>query len=364
MAEFRVKHKIEDLQEGAELVLADSSVLDQEDVLVNFEVREVERGIVNQEIRRKVRCSQARRGDNVHSYDEKGKVFEKYDEIQETSFLLKLENDEKTNLAPIINQPKQKNTKSLQAEKTNNINFAVPKKRLRIIDLAEGENAMENQMNSKPRKIKKNPVFEEEIDERHELELKLNTVPRPIMKSTPVTEEGEEYGIDQDFNIGPKKSMIDPNLSLKDAGTTSVVFVPLPTERIQENVEEKPVNDWEHKDKPLGRGLASCLDLLRSRKLLGSAKEIGRKKDKPVSSDSMYYDNKGRQITKKQAFRMQCYSFHNQKPNQDKLKKIEQEIQAELKTNKTDPSLGSSTFRHAKSIMQKTQNPYVVISKH
>ena len=355
MAQFRIKHKIEDVQEGVEMILADSSVLDQEDVLVSLNVKDIETGQKNQEIRKK-----ARRGDFIHSYEELNKPLQKYDVHEETSFVLK------TGTEDLTSAPKQRKIKNLrELEKPC---FEVPRKRLRIIDLAEGENALENQLNANPRKVKKKiPVFEdeqEENNERLEIEFKINSVPRPVIKSTPNTEDCEEFGMDEDVNIGLKKSLIDPKLSLKDAGTTSVMFVSLPTERIQDSNEEKPANDWEHKDKPLGRGLFSCLNLLRDRKLLGTTKELGRKKDKPVSSDTNYFDSKGRTITKKQAFRMQCYSFHNQKPNQTKLKRIEEEIQAELKSNKTDLSLGSTTFRHAKSIMQKTQNPFVVISKH
>lgn len=360
MAEFRIKHKIEDVQEGIEMVLADSSVLDQEDVLVNLNVKDIEKGIKNQELRKKVRNIQARRGDYIHSYEETTKPLNKYDDAVETSFILK------TQVEPQINTENQKKIEKVEKfKKPEKPCFEIPKKRLRIIDLAEGENVMENQLNARPRKVKKIPVFEdEENNERLEIEFKINSIPRPTIKSTPATDEGEEFVMDEDFNIGPKKSLIDPKLSLKDAGTTSVMFVPLPTERIQVSNEEKPANDWDHKDRPLGRGLAFCLNLLRDRKLLGSTKELGRKKDKPVSSETNYFDNKGRPITKKQAFRMQCYSFHNQKPNQTKLKRIEEEIQAELKSNKTDSSLGSTTFRHVKSIMQKTQNPFVVISKN
>ena len=95
---------------------------------------------------------------------------------------------------------------------------------------------------------------------------------------------------------------------------------------------------------------------------MGGIKAFGRTKDEIGNTDLQYFDTAGRVLTKKQAFRQQCYSIHNQKPSQNKIKKLKDQEDALLKEKKLDPIKGSESFKVAKNIMQKTKNPYVVIS--
>jgi hypothetical protein len=357
MANFLVNHSIESVSEGAELVLADSSVLSEGDVLVSLALQDQEKAKVLQEARAKVKNKQVKKGANSHSYLNNPGRLEHYDEPKKESFNLFSEN-----LSEVPESPRKVQK---IPEKKEPFNFAVPKKRVRIIDLAEQDSPSENQNKSKLTKTRKLPKFQEE-DDRLELELKINSLSRPSLKSTPQTQEEEmPIEIEEDLKIIPKNLKIDPSLSLKHSGSTSVVFLSLPTERIQSSETVKNVkNDWEHHDRPLGRGLAACLEVMREKKLLGKSKLLGRKKDGPSDPDLQHFDEKGRVLTKKQAFRMQCYNFHNQKPNLSKIQKIENEMKAEGKADKLDPALGTSSFRHVKSIMQKTKNNYVVFSKH
>lgn len=364
MAEFKVNHQEDLVTDGIEMILADSSVLVEDDVLVNLDLKDREKGKIFQDNKRKVKSTQARRGNFIHSYDDNQEVLDKYNEVQHSSFQLVQPSSDPNLKLETLSKP------ILKSQNSDN-QFAIPKKRIRIIDLAEDESPAGNQLELNLRKIAKNSktIYNEE-DERFELEFKLNTTQRTSIKSTPVTQIDEDQVSEpielcEDMNILPKKSIIDPSLSLKHAGSTSVAFLPLPTERLENNLNLKSADmDWETHEKPLGRGLSVCLQVLREKSLLGKSKLIGRKKDGEVDSDLKHFDNKGRQLTKKQAFRMQCYSFHNQKPNLNKLQKIENEIQAELKSEKIDPALGSSSFRHIKSIMNKTKNNFVVLSKH
>ena len=137
----------------------------------------------------------------------------------------------------------------------------------------------------------------------------------------------------------------------------------MPTERIQnDSAESLASKEWKDGERPLGRGLAACLDTLRKKKELGGIKAFGRTKDEIGNTDLQYFDTAGRVLTKKQAFRQQCYSIHNQKPSQNKIKKLKDQEDALLKEKKLDPIKGSESFKVAKNIMQKTKNPYVVIS--
>lgn len=163
------------------------------------------------------------------------------------------------------------------------------------------------------------------------------------------------------MRIRPIASNLNPELSLRDTGSMSVVFVPLPTDRLQQAQESENTQDWDRKDRPLGRGLAICLELLRIRKELNQQKSYGRMKDGDSGNEIMHYNNQGRVLTKKQAFRQQCYSFHNQVPAQSKIQRLKDKDDAEVKAQKS--LAASDSFKMTKAIMQKTQNPYIVLSK-
>lgn len=250
--------------------------------------------------------------------------------------------------------PKSSNTKLL--------NPSLPKKRMRIVDILEGESRTEN-YEKYTKKLPKVPKFEEDT-EYIELESQLNLQKdyKPNL-STQVSETGIEYTGLNEILINPSNSILDPKLSLKDTGSTSVALVPLPTERLQGTKDIlNTTDDWITKEKPYGRGLVACLNTLRAKKELGNAKIIGRNKDKLGNEDILHYDSKGRLLTKKQAFRQQCYTYHNQKPSHSKTKKFKDKEEAALKQLKLDPSQGPESFKVTKDIMQKTKNPYVVLS--
>lgn len=74
--------------------------------------------------------------------------------------------------------------------------------------------------------------------------------------------------------------------------------------------------------------------MYRNRGMLGKFEFIGRNKDKtpqqemskfdPAPSDRIelnYYDKRGRKLTQKEAFRMQCWTFHGKMPSQRKQEK-------------------------------------------
>ena len=252
-------------------------------------------------------------------------------------------------------------TSSTRIRKTPH-DFAVPRKRIRIVDIAEGDSLSSNYEKYLSRSAPKKVPKLQEDEEFLEPHLLLSNKPAPVAALPASDEVGEEYTGSEEIFIRPQQPLINPKLSLKDTGSTSVVFVPLPTERIQNSSEVVNAEDWQHKDRPLGRGLASCLELLRERKELGGQKAFGRTKDKAGSEELQHLDGKGRVLSKKQAFRQQCYFYHNQKPSQNKIKKMKDREEAEIKEQKLDPVNGPESFKITKNIMEKTKNPYVVLS--
>ncbi|CAD8077311.1 unnamed protein product [Paramecium sonneborni] len=177
-------------------------------------------------------------------------------------------------------------------------------------------------------------------------------------------------------NVKTDKEMEEINIrintgySIRDTknGTTSVVNVRLPTERIvvqnrqqskmelenirediqktdilvekeeqqddqQEMVDEKQEDGIEFLEEGQhGNGLTATLELLRKRGELNPSKYdyVGRNKDQRVFKDQehkdgeinlVYRDHSGKLMTPKEAFRYQCWIFHGDGPSKNKIEK-------------------------------------------
>ena len=57
MAEFKVNHQEDLVTDGIEMILADSSVLVEDDVLVNLDLKDREKGKIFQDNKRKVKST-------------------------------------------------------------------------------------------------------------------------------------------------------------------------------------------------------------------------------------------------------------------------------------------------------------------
>ena len=57
MAEFKVNHQEDLVTDGIEMILADSSVLGEDDVLVNLDLKDREKGKIYQENKKKVKST-------------------------------------------------------------------------------------------------------------------------------------------------------------------------------------------------------------------------------------------------------------------------------------------------------------------
>ena len=57
MAEFKVNHQEDLVTDGIEMILADSSVLVEDDVLVNLDLKDREKGKIYQENKKKVKST-------------------------------------------------------------------------------------------------------------------------------------------------------------------------------------------------------------------------------------------------------------------------------------------------------------------
>jgi U4/U6.U5 tri-snRNP-associated protein 1 len=217
-----------------------------------------------------------------------------------------------------------------------------------------------------------------------------------------------------------------PFVSLKDikSGTASVVNIALPTERLKFGVssvysqdsnitdkeflnkKRKPSTDLNMKtdsdqnleqdhevllnndllsEEPLvGKGIATALQVLRKRGLIGKKTMWGRYKDKThTTNDNLlknqdiidknvdkkydfnidldYRDSQGKILTPKEMYRQQSYIFHGKGPSKKKIEKRLLREQLEEKMKNIDPSQASKTFHYLKKIQKKSNTPYVVL---
>ena len=203
------------------------------------------------------------------------------------------------------------------------------------------------------------------------------------------------------------KSSSDVSFSSTKFGTTSVVNVALPSERLQSQIhgigvvagvsgmnenqaileekireeiknkevteEEKQKHD-ELEEPSIGKGVARALQVFAKRNMLNQkSRFVGRNKDNKAQRDFeeeqndedririVRTDKYGNVQTRKEAFRELCYNFHNIKPSQKKREKMQKKLlQAQKESNLIS---GTDTF-FAKALQKeqkKKKKPYMVI---
>lgn len=137
----------------------------------------------------------------------------------------------------------------------------------------------------------------------------------------------------------------------------------------------------------MGKGLAIALKVLRSRGLVGKEALYGRYKDtgidrveriekekaakgeaatnKPANQtfniDLEYRDEKGRQLTKKEAYRNLCYNFHNKLPSYKKIEKKIKRDEMQQKLMNKDVAVEGITNKYLKNQQLTKDVPYVVL---
>jgi len=138
----------------------------------------------------------------------------------------------------------------------------------------------------------------------------------------------------------------------------------------------------------LGKGLAVALQVFKKRGLIGKDQLYGRYKDtgidrveriekekkqkieneKKRNSDSNnfnidleYRDEKGRQLTKKEAYRNLCYSFHNKLPSYKKIEKKIKRDEREQKLMNRDVAVEGITHKYLKNQQSSKDVPYVIL---
>ena len=168
-----------------------------------------------------------------------------------------------------------------------------------------------------------------------------------------------------------------------------------PMEEEDEEKEEDPEKLKEEvkflEEENVGKGMFKALSSLRDKGLLNQVQDItgnkkfvsifaynclmiGRAKDKTydavlkktgqTTEDRIkleYRDEKGRLMTPKQAFRYQCYIFHNKKPSKNKLEKMrkKQEQEKKVKGVAADQSV---LMRALQKNQQSGTQSYIVLS--
>lgn len=108
---------------------------------------------------------------------------------------------------------------------------------------------------------------------------------------------------------------------------------------------------------PVGKGIAQALKVFRERGMLGRDMHRGRTKDKTLDEqlnsfstsskattlpaqkqapelkevDLQYFDNKGRKLTIKEAYRQMCWKFHGRQPSHNKMAKLNKKEENQVK---------------------------------
>jgi U4/U6.U5 tri-snRNP-associated protein 1 len=168
--------------------------------------------------------------------------------------------------------------------------------------------------------------------------------------------------------------------NLNDVETKSAVT------DIEEGAQEE--NNEIYEEQLVRKGIATALQVLRKRGLVGKKQMWGRFKDKihttndmflkenkdkkAVKSSTMsrgkefnveleYRDNKGRLLTAKEMYRQQSYVFHGKGPGKKKVEKRILREQLEEKMKNKDPTESSKTLRYLKTMQRKANTPFVVL---
>jgi U4/U6.U5 tri-snRNP-associated protein 1 len=408
---LKIGHSADEIQADSDLILTlrDSSVLDSSAVLENSLLTEQFRTAKVIEARKLVRS-----GGILHEYsgEDTGErvILRKYDDPLTDGKERGIELDETGNAHLSVAAPTKEHAgESLNVPKTVAADYGTfrrPKKRPRGADIVPGlqetsrtsmrDRFLANAQNTAAASI---PTLEEDDkDLEQSLSRQLRAVhkqrkesePAPIPTVLPV-QEGEVFSATREFveAVASEKERLEAKrlstsgLSLKDSasGSTSVVNVALPSERLIQEAAKEPTPVSEPTPTPeaqpsltqelyMGRGLAECLQLLRQRAALKpSKKKFGRSTDirKEGNSESTddipleYRDEKGRLLSTRQAFRQQCYSFHNEQPGKNKVDKLLKRAKLEEDRAALDQSKGGATFRAQKDVMAKTKQPFVLM---
>lgn len=413
MAGLRISHDIDELEVGTELVLKDTSVLDEsDDTLTNSRLKDQFRAS---------RIQAAKKAHHsVHEYtgEEKHALLPQYDDPEEEQnqrgFIIGEDGEFKAPLA-VAHLGTGEN---LNTQVTLGKEFTLPKrtKRRRAVEKPTKVSRTEMQDVYSQRRLAAQSVkvIEEEDDEvarslsrtllmRRKAEVesdppghtdKGSFPTKQPNQAPPETLEGVEFSDALEFlqnvQVAPRDltHLASGALSVRDAvgGTTSVLNVALPSERVRfeagvktiaantnsstEDVKKRLATgegaqtevkveaaDVQFTEPVLGRGLAAVLGLIRDRGYFNDKKLFGRQRDTPVDDDYIEYrDEKGRLLTKKQAYRLQCYSFHNKQPGKKKLERLA----VREKAKDVQAMTGPSSFKAQKAIMSRVKAPYVV----
>lgn len=408
----KIGHSAEEIQADSDLILTlrDSSVLDSSSVLENSLLSEQFRASKVSEARKI-----ARSGGNSHEYsgEDTGErvILSKYDDPLAGGQDRGIDLDETGNAHLSAAAPTKQNAgESLNVPKTVAADYGTfrrPKKRPRGQDLVPGfegtsRTGMRDSFLANARKTSAAPLLGLEEDDK-DLELSLSrqlravhnkhrleteSMPGPAALPVPT---GEIFSATREFveAVASEKERLEAKrlstsgLSLKDSasGTTSVVNIALPSERIVHEAAKESVSVGEvappaetrdsfTQELFMGRGLSECLQLLRQRAALKpDKKKFGRstdiRKEGPTdSTDELaieHRDDQGRLLSTRQAFRQQCYSFHNEQPGKNKVEKLLKRAKLEEDRAALDQTKGGATFRAQKDVMAKTKQPFVLM---
>lgn len=402
MAGLRVRHEADELEEGTELVLKDASVLDDsDDTLTNSRLSEQYRATKIKAARQLQR--------NVHDYsgeEKQGGLLPQYDDPlgdqEHRGFTIGESGEFK---APIA-VAHLGSGETLDTPKALGREFSLPKRlkkgRVVVKPTKSSRTEMQDVYSQRRLAAQTSKAIEEEEDEvARSLSLTLLSRRRSevvLHPATPETlDEGVEFSDTMEFlhnvHVEPRSltQMGSGALSVTDArgGTTSVLNVALPSERVRfeagvrtiaantnssaDDVKRRlmtgegtqtevktTVPDVQFTEPVLGRGLAAALGLIRERGYLNDKKYFGRQRDVAETDDFLEHtDDKGRVLTKKQAFRVQCYDFHRKKPGKNKLERLA----LREKAKDVQAMAGPSSFNAQKAIMSKVKAPFIVLPK-
>jgi U4/U6.U5 tri-snRNP-associated protein 1 len=176
------------------------------------------------------------------------------------------------------------------------------------------------------------------------------------------------------------------NRKRKDSDNLNDVETKSAVTDIEEGAQEESNEIYE--EQLVRKGIATALQVLRKRGLVGKKQMWGRFKDKihttndmflkenkdkkTVKSSTMsrgkefnveleYRDNKGRLLTAKEMYRQQSYVFHGKGPGKKKVEKRILREQLEEKMKNKDPTESSKTLRYLKTMQRKANTPFVVL---
>jgi len=121
----------------------------------------------------------------------------------------------------------------------------------------------------------------------------------------------------------------------------------------------------------IGKGVGNALKIFRERGMLGKAVAVGRNKDRTVEQQMAsfgmknaddgvqieHYDNKGRKLTMKEAFRYLCWRFHGKMPSHRKQEKMLKKLQTEGKTANSNQRMMKALEKEQK----KKKQPFMVL---